>query len=396
MKIKKITLLMDLKEGVNDWNKPFIIQNDNLYSVYILSKGSLEFSFGFNHFLLKSNMILCVFPSEKYSVTLNSENIQGYKISFKLSKKEELYILINHSFLGNRCQKVSTYGIKLIELYDPIGSASQENELIAESHMLSAFFYLLLNDKQNEEKTNSKSKLYVEQTIKFMSNNLDNKLTLEDLSNEVCLCKHHYLRLFKSATGIPPMTYFTKMKINRASELLATTSYQIFEIAEMLSFSSDAHFSSVFKKYMSVSPTIYREHHHLYKERYIKDSKEYNMHAHSLLQTIIDSSPDLIFYKNKNSVLLGCNTSFCKVMGMSKSEIIGKTDWELFPKGEATFYNDIDMNILEMGKPQRNQEWMTYPDGTAKKFEVYKAPFYDGPGNITGILGISRDITGLG
>ncbi|MDA3846852.1 MAG: hypothetical protein PF505_09995, partial [Vallitaleaceae bacterium] len=153
MKVKKITLLMDLKEGVNDWNKPFIIQKETLYSVYILSKGSLEFSFGFNHFLLKSNMILYVFPSEKYSVTLNSDDIQGYKIYFTLSKKEELNLLVNRSFSENRCQKVPTYGIKLIELFDPIGSAFQENEFKAESHMLSAFFYLLMGTKQNEEKT---------------------------------------------------------------------------------------------------------------------------------------------------------------------------------------------------------------------------------------------------
>ena len=95
------------------------------------------------------------------------------------------------------------------------------------------------------------------------------------------------------------MTYFLKMKVNKAAELLTTTQLSVNTIAEKLNFSSDAHFSSVFKKNTSASPTTYRKHHLLYKERYMEDSKAYNKQAHSLLQTIIDSSPDLIFIKTR-------------------------------------------------------------------------------------------------
>ncbi len=393
MKVKNISLLMDIQDGVSDWNKPFIMQNEKEHSVYILQKGSLELNFGFSHYLVKPGMITGIFPGEKYSASLRSDDIYGYKITFTLNKKEEINTLFNRAFSSKKSLPVSDYGMQLIEFLISLNSLPFEQKQKAESHMLSTFFYLLFSSNKQEEDVTDKNRKYVEQTISYMNSRIYSKLSLEDLAAHINICKHHYLRLFKKVTGMPPMTYFIKMKVNKAAELLTTTQMSINTIAEKLNFSSDAHFSSVFKKHTSVRPTIYRKHHLLYKERYMVDSKEYNKQAHSLLQTIIDASPDMIFYKNQDSVLLGCNTAFCRIMGLSKSQIIGNTDWDLFPEDEARFYHEIDMHVLEMGKPNRNKEWMTFPDGTAKKFEVYKAPFYDSVGQVKGILGISRDIT---
>lgn len=383
---------MNLKDGINDWNKPFIIQNENEHTIYVLSKGSLEFDFGYSYYSLQSNMILGIFPSERYSINLKSDDIYGYKITFSLTKKEKLHTLFNRTFSNSKYINAADY-IQLFDILKSISSMSFEHKQHAESHMLASLLYLLFSSSKQEEGINDKSRKYAEQSISYMSSQLFNNLTLEDLAQQVSICKHHYLRLFKKVTGMPPMTYFLKMKVNKAAELLTATEMSISMISDKLNFSSDAHFSNVFKTHMSVSPTIYRKQHLLYKERYIEDSQSYNKRAHSLLQTIIDSSPDLIFYKNTDSVLLGCNDAFCRIMGHSKAEIIGKTDRELFPESEARFYYEKDMHMLEMGKPQRNKEWMTYPDGTAKRFEVFKAPFYDSVGNISGIIGISRDIT---
>ena len=82
-------------------------------------------------------------------------------------------------------------------------------------------------------------------------------------------------------------------------------------------------------------------------------------------------------------------------MGLEKSQIIGKTDWMLFPKEEAAFYYQKDSFVLKTGKPQRNIEWMRYPDGVARRFQVFKAPYYNKEGKIIGLVGISRDITDM-
>ena len=67
----------------------------------------------------------------------------------------------------------------------------------------------------------------------------------------------------------------------------------------------------------------------------------------------------------------------------------------LFPKEEAAFYYQKDSFVLKTGKPQRNIEWMRYPDGVARRFQVFKAPYYNKEGKIIGLAGISRDITDM-
>ena len=54
-----------------------------------------------------------------------------------------------------------------------------------------------------------------------------------------------------------------------------------------------------------------------------------------------------------------------------------------------------DSFVLKTGKPQRNIEWMRYPDGVARRFQVFKAPYYNKEGKIIGLVGISRDITDM-
>ena len=124
-----------------------------------------------------------------------------------------------------------------------------------------------------------------------------------------------------------------------------------------------------------------------------KQEEEAFSRSNTLLNSLIDSIPDLIFQKDNSGVYEKCNIAFTKFAGRSKKDIIGKTDYELFSKPVADFFIQKDREMLEKGKPKRNEEWVTYPDGTLVLLDTLKTPFY-GPDNaLLGLIGVSRDIT---
>ena len=115
--------------------------------------------------------------------------------------------------------------------------------------------------------------------------------------------------------------------------------------------------------------------------------------SNALLTSLIDSIPDLIFYKDKASVYIGCNTAFSKFAGKPVADIIGKTDYDLFDRTTAAFFRQKDREMLDRGTPRRNEEWVTYPDGSRVLLDTLKTPYCGPDREILGLIGISRDIT---
>jgi len=113
----------------------------------------------------------------------------------------------------------------------------------------------------------------------------------------------------------------------------------------------------------------------------------------ALLLSLINSIPDLIYYKNYEGSYLGCNRAFEEFIGKSEKEIIHKTDMEIFPKEVADAFIKQDQSILDLGISRRNDEWITYPDGRKVLVDTFKIPL-SGPDNkIFGLIGVSRDVT---
>jgi PAS domain S-box-containing protein len=76
--------------------------------------------------------------------------------------------------------------------------------------------------------------------------------------------------------------------------------------------------------------------------------------SQATMSALINSIPDLIFYKNPDGVYLGCNDAFGEMVGHSVAEITHKTDHELFPKEVADFFRTKDLEMLASLKKQAN------------------------------------------
>ena len=115
----------------------------------------------------------------------------------------------------------------------------------------------------------------------------------------------------------------------------------------------------------------------------------------AFLKSMIDAIPDLVFYKDVNSVYLGCNTAFAhKFIGWNEEDIVGKTDLDFVgDRALAEFFRVKDRQVLEAGVSQLNEETLTMADGSIVEAETVKTPFYDEDGKAAGLIGVARDIT---
>lgn len=113
----------------------------------------------------------------------------------------------------------------------------------------------------------------------------------------------------------------------------------------------------------------------------------------TLLRSLIVSIPDIIFYKDCEGRYLGANPAFEAYAGIREKDIIGRTDPDFLPHDVAEFYRLKDREVLDSNTPQRNEEWITYPNGRRALLETLKTPIRAPNGSVCGIIGISRDIT---
>ncbi len=124
-----------------------------------------------------------------------------------------------------------------------------------------------------------------------------------------------------------------------------------------------------------------------------KKEEEEKIRQTGLITSLLDSIPEIIFFKDINGIYLGCNPPFAKFVGKEKNEIIGKTDYNLFEKEIADEFRYFDNEMLIEKKPKHNEEWIIYPDGKKILLDTLKTPYWASDGSLIGILGISRDIT---
>ncbi len=113
----------------------------------------------------------------------------------------------------------------------------------------------------------------------------------------------------------------------------------------------------------------------------------------TLLLGLLDSIPDIISFKDVDGLYLGCNPAFTALKGMPREEIIGRTDYDLFPGEEADSYRRNDRIAMDTGVAHHNEEQLDYPDGRWRLVDTIKAPLRNQSGETIGVLGVSRDIT---
>jgi AraC-like DNA-binding protein len=93
----------------------------------------------------------------------------------------------------------------------------------------------------------------------FMADRIDKKINLEELASELGVGYSWFRRMFRHYTGLAPVQYFLELKLNKAKDLIVSTSLPIKEIAIITGFDSQFYFSKFFKQRLGISPNKLRE-----------------------------------------------------------------------------------------------------------------------------------------
>ena len=110
-------------------------------------------------------------------------------------------------------------------------------------------------------------------------------------------------------------------------------------------------------------------------------------------RSILDNIPDIAWLKDTENKYVVVNKAFSQACGMEPQMVIGKTDFDIWPRNLAEKYWLDDREIMQTGQGKHLQQPLVDGAGNSQWRDIIKTPILDSKGRITGTAGISRDIT---
>ena len=111
-----------------------------------------------------------------------------------------------------------------------------------------------------------------------------------------------------------------------------------------------------------------------------------------MLRTLLDTLPDIIVFKDTESVFRVCNRKACEFFGLSESELIGKTDFDLLPGDLARSFRSEEVRVMTEGNTLIAERQVQTAHASIWE-EAIKVPLHDEQGQVVGILSAARDIS---
>lgn len=125
-----------------------------------------------------------------------------------------------------------------------------------------------------------------------------------------------------------------------------------------------------------------------------KSVKEETTLESDFLQELLDNIPDAVYFKDRHNRIIKVNKFYVRGLKLKARDIIGKTDYDFFPKDQADKMAADDNYVLRTGKPIVGKiERTLLPNGSWNQVITTKIPMYNRAGKIMGTMGITRDMT---
>ena len=125
-----------------------------------------------------------------------------------------------------------------------------------------------------------------------------------------------------------------------------------------------------------------------------KEAEQKLIEQQNLLRTVFSSTPEILVMKDKELRYRAVNQAFCRYAKRNETEIIGKTDFDLFPRQEAEYLRRGDLEVLQSKKSLTRNDHVDR-DGKQLHFAVSKTPVLDSAGESSGLVISASDITDL-
>ena len=187
-------------------------------------------------------------PWTKYWIHFRGRNAKDYIDLLGVSlDRPVLHIGVNETVIS-----------KMQDIFDTLNTGySLGNLLLSTSHLMNILCYF--NSVNTNKAIYRGEDMNVQKIITYMLDNIDKNLSIIQMAQYANVSKYHFIRKFKQKVGYTPIDYYIRLKIQKACELLESSSLKINGICSLLGFGNPYYFSTVFKRITGLSPLRYRE-----------------------------------------------------------------------------------------------------------------------------------------
>jgi PAS domain S-box-containing protein len=186
--------------------------------------------------------------------------------------------------------------------------------------------------------------------------------------------------------GVLPNNFFTSYSIQIGSTLeVMLLGYALMDRIELLNIEKENALEKASSYIAQLNNGL---------ESQVDERTKQLSESEAQLRTLLETLPDLVWWKDPDGIYLACNSKVERFLGASQAEIVGKTDYDFVSRDLADFFRTTDKDTLSAGKACRYEEKITFADdGHKELLETVKTPIYSSAGEIKGVLGVGRDIT---
>ena len=230
----------------------------SLYELHYFITGEGSFRDGTTVYSIAPGSLYLTIPGATHQISATNARkpITYYAILVDAEGDHEVLGLLEK--LGERRSSFAIGPAQRFFFADLLGKrASGRPELImAAYHGLLAFLYSLAAGQVGAQRPADNA--HVEKALAIMQGAIERNLDLGAICDRIQLSREHFVRVFTERMGMPPMRYYTRLKIEAARAMLSSTNLRVQEIAYKLGFENQFGFARAFKRVSGMTPTEYR------------------------------------------------------------------------------------------------------------------------------------------
>lgn len=213
--------------------------------------------------------IVAINPGQVHGMQRNTRNSVFITLFFEKDYMEKIITAVAGelfyfpNYVQNMRPEIQRAILKLVEEY--------RESLVGRSHMLMALseqlaLYLVryhhlpsISPAHDLSSNFNAAQKRFADVVNFMNDNLEEKITIDQMAQRALMNRFHFIRSFKSAFGSSPYDYLTSIRINRAKQLLSNTQLSANDVGRDCGYSSASRFSAAFKMLTGMTPSAYRQ-----------------------------------------------------------------------------------------------------------------------------------------
>ena len=261
MEVKTTTLSaydnLELKEATFQ-NQSFPDHFHDAYSIGILERGIEQIILPHKTIIAHANAVIVINPYDIHAHCCFDNESWKYRIIY-INADAVNYIQNKAGLSAGKRLYFPTQLIEDNHLYQLILNFhlhSSENKMqyldIIIRYLVAAY------SEESPESTVTQYKGRIKEAASFMQHNFSDKIIVDDIAAQFGMDKYKFIRSFKQEIGITPVSYLLLHRINHSKKLISQK-MPIVEVALETGFYDQSHFTHYFKKYIGISPLLYRK-----------------------------------------------------------------------------------------------------------------------------------------